>query len=61
MEIGSEFEWQEGYLNNIDNHFNMPYIENGVFTFSGRTSIEQVLKDISKKNKYCCHHIVVIQ
>lgn len=63
MEIGSEFEWQEGYLNNIDNHFNMPYIENGVFTFSGRTSIEQVLKDISKKERvllpsYCCDSMI---
>ncbi len=63
MEIGSEFEWCEDCLSNTYNSFSLPYSTNGIFTFSGRTSIEQILKVIKKKERallpsYCCDSMI---
>lgn len=58
-EIGSEFEWQDYIISSNSKEIELPYKDNGTFTFSGRTSIELALKNISKGSKalvpsYCC-------
>lgn len=63
MEIGSEFEWDYNNskttgTNNFDQN------KEWIYTFSGRTAIETVLRNITSKKKallpeYCCDSILV--
>ncbi len=63
MEIGSEFEWNKTFLFNKKTNTNGKEINSSVWTFSGRTSIEVVLKNLEAVNKailpsYCCDSMI---
>lgn len=62
-EIGSEFEWN--YSDDVEAHSLdwLPYYENEVFTFSGRTAIELALSNIQNARKAllpacCCDSMI---
>ena len=64
IEIGSEFAYADNqiYLNE-DGLDWLPYGEDNIFTFSGRTAIETVLRDCGDFNKvllpsYCCDSMI---
>ena len=62
FEIGSEFEWEDIHSNNEKCGLNI-LKRNSVLTFSGRTSIEVVLDNITDINKamlpsYCCDSMI---
>ncbi len=63
MEIGSEFEWSSigDFRDTLDW---LPKGKDNTFTFSGRTAIDVVLKNINKKSyalvpSYCCDSMLV--